>query len=75
MKTISRHHKQGLTRRGLLQAAAATGLLAGTAPFVRAQDGSGAPLLRIGAGQAASWVRNFNPLVPDLAVPDPVCDP
>ncbi|MGL4961060.1 MAG: ABC transporter substrate-binding protein [Inquilinus sp.] len=72
MKTISRHHKQGslnLTRRSLLQAAAAAGAMAGTAPFVRAQDGSGAPLLRIGAGQAASWVRNFNPLVPDSLFP------
>ena len=43
--------------------------MAGTARFVRAQDGSGAPLLRIGAGQAASWVRNFNPLVPDSLFP------
>src|SRR5690606_9255757 len=35
-----------------------------------AQDSSdGLRLLRIGGGQAASWVRNFNPLVPDALRP------
>lgn len=72
-----RNPRNQLSRRRLLQGTAALGLassisLSGLASLNvgAAQDSSdGLRLLRIGGGQAASWVRNFNPLVPDALRP------
>lgn len=64
-----------LSRRGLVKAAGAG--LAGAAltplvaPHVQvaAQSSADSQLLHVGVGQNASWVRNFNPLVPDSLWP------
>lgn len=63
--------KNRIDRRRLMQgatAAGAAGLFASTGMSLAVAQDSDDPserLLRIGGGQAASWVKNFNPLVPD----------